>query len=391
MGLATSEVRRSKFRFALLVGAVGLLGFLILFQQALLGALLTTLRGALVNQDGDVVVLSDSADNNLEASVLTPSQLKAIGAVEGVDSVGRLGDATVTAVVRPRDGSGNATDGDGTVTADVTLWGFEPGRPGTPTTLAKGRLPERAGEGLASTDTADGGYGIGDTVTIKGPTDTEVRIVGLADDVRFAVAPTVLVTWDGYEEAKRALNPAATSVAATAAAVKVAEGADPAGVAEAINRAVGGAEARTTADAVKKLPAVTSLSSTFDAIFGLTYVVVALVIGFFFAILTAQKRESLTLLHALGAPRRWLALRSLGQVVAVLVAGMVLAVLLTVGAVGGMSRSGGLPVRVDPASTATTAAIVMVFGLIAFIPSALRIRRLKVIEAVQRPSLGGLS
>ena len=39
MFLALHEMRRAKVRFGLLTGAVGLLVFLILFQQALLGGL----------------------------------------------------------------------------------------------------------------------------------------------------------------------------------------------------------------------------------------------------------------------------------------------------------------------------------------------------------------
>ncbi|MEZ5273015.1 MAG: hypothetical protein R2694_12040 [Ilumatobacteraceae bacterium] len=50
MFLAWHEMRRSKLRFGLLTGAVGLLVFLILFQQALLGGLITQFIGAVRNQ-----------------------------------------------------------------------------------------------------------------------------------------------------------------------------------------------------------------------------------------------------------------------------------------------------------------------------------------------------
>jgi putative ABC transport system permease protein len=385
--LATAEIRQTKVRFALLIGAIGLLGFLILLQEALLGALLTSFRGALENQDAEVVVFADSADRNLESSVLLDAQLEEIAAVEGVERVGIIGEDTVTALVP---GSEDGADGE---TTDVTLWGYLPDGPGVPTTLVGGRLPEGPGEALASADSAADGFDIGEVVTVVGAgAPGELKVVGLADDVRYAVAPTLLVTFDTYTEIKTALNPNAIAVPASIATVELADGADADTVAEAITDAVEGTDALPTTVAIEELPGVRSVSSTLTAIVGLAYVVVALVIGFFFAILTAQKRESLTLLHALGAPRSWLIVNAAAQMLLVLLAGMAVAVAFTWLSVWGIrSGGGGLPVQLDAAGTIRTVVVIVVLAAIALIPSALRVRRLDVTEAVQRPSLGGLS
>ena len=50
MFLALKEMRRAKVRFGLLAGAVGLLVFLILFQQALLTGLINQFIGAIKHQ-----------------------------------------------------------------------------------------------------------------------------------------------------------------------------------------------------------------------------------------------------------------------------------------------------------------------------------------------------
>ena len=55
MLLGLREIRRAKVRFGLLIGAVGLLVFLIFFQQTLLTNLLGFFTGALENQSGQVV------------------------------------------------------------------------------------------------------------------------------------------------------------------------------------------------------------------------------------------------------------------------------------------------------------------------------------------------
>ncbi|MFM8311246.1 MAG: hypothetical protein ACKOAZ_05030 [Ilumatobacteraceae bacterium] len=96
MFLAWHEMRRAKVRFGLLTGAVGLLVFLILFQQALLGGLITQFIGALRNQSADVLVYSDQARKNLEGSIILPEQLAAVGEIDGVQRAAPLGEATFT-------------------------------------------------------------------------------------------------------------------------------------------------------------------------------------------------------------------------------------------------------------------------------------------------------
>ncbi len=65
MFLALREARRAPWRFALLTGAVGLLVFLILFVQALTGALIGQFIGALEHQSADVLVYSSQAHDAL--------------------------------------------------------------------------------------------------------------------------------------------------------------------------------------------------------------------------------------------------------------------------------------------------------------------------------------
>ena len=70
--LAGREVRRAPVRFGLLAGAVGLLIFLVFFQQTLLSSLVYSFWGALLIQSGTVLVYSSVARVILEACVVTP-------------------------------------------------------------------------------------------------------------------------------------------------------------------------------------------------------------------------------------------------------------------------------------------------------------------------------
>jgi putative ABC transport system permease protein len=117
--LAGREIRRAKLRFGLLAGAVGLLVFLIMFQQALLGSLLKSFTGAIENQSATVLVYNAEARKNVAGSVIPPPVQQQVEAVDGVGASAPLGEATLTL-----EAGGELTD--------ASVFGFTPGGPGDP-------------------------------------------------------------------------------------------------------------------------------------------------------------------------------------------------------------------------------------------------------------------
>ncbi len=83
MFLALGEIRKARWRFVLLTGAVGLLVFLILFVQALTAALIGQFIGAIDHQSADVLVYSQQARKNLEGSVVPPGTVAQVARVRG--------------------------------------------------------------------------------------------------------------------------------------------------------------------------------------------------------------------------------------------------------------------------------------------------------------------
>lgn len=372
MKLALREIRRSKVRFALLSGAVGLLVFLIMFQQTLLGTLLGYFTGALENQSGEVVVFNEEARRNLEGSILTEEQVAAVGEVDGVVDSGPLGQGTFTA------------EADGDLT-DASLFGYRLGGPGEPTRLVEGRLPEADGEAVASSIDASSGFDIGDEVLLA---DGEIRVtvVGLAADSRFSVQPVMFVSFETWEAATRAVNPDAPFVLPSAA-LAVVDG-DPAEVADRITTSVDGVEALDRATAVDSLPGVASVSQSFNLVLGLAFVVVTLVVGFFFLILTVQKLPAIALLKAVGYGDAALVRSVLVQVLLVALAGVVVG--------GGFLQVASLlstdefPIDADPRLVATTGSIVLVLAALASVASLRRVLRVPATDVVNRQSLGGV-
>jgi putative ABC transport system permease protein len=370
--LASRDIRRAPVRFGLLGAAIGLLVFLVFFQQTLLSSLLDSFTGALQNQSGTILVYSFEARQNLEASALSPDIIARVAAVPGVDKAGPLGEATLTFLANGRQ-------------VDMAVIGAEPGRPGQPTKLISGRPATMPGEGVASSEAK--GLTIGDTVTTSAG-GSPVRIVGLTEQSQLNVQPTLFVTFGTYTTLRKAANPDATVVPPSAVAVIPLPAANPKAVAASINAALPETAALTRSEAVANAPGVSSTQGSFAIVLALAVVVVALVTGFFFLILTIQKTPSLTLLRAVGAPGSYLVRGLIQQVVLVLGVGLVLAVGLVSAATAVINV--GLPLTVDPRALVASTMLIVGLSLAGVAFSVWRVLRIEPIHAVSRPGLGGI-
>jgi putative ABC transport system permease protein len=375
--LALAEIRRAKLRFALLIGAVALLVFLILFQQALAGSLVGQFIGGLQKQSATVLVYSADARRSVDASRILPAQLAHVAKVPGVAASGPIGEATFSARL-----------GDGEL-KDTTVFGYELGGPGAPTTLSSGRLPAAPGEAVASSSDASAGYGIGQVIEVV-PGDTKITVVGLADGIQFNVQPTLFTSYGTYEELVRTTNPAATGVLANLAGVETASGVDPATLATDITRRVPGVEALDRTTAVASIPGVSSIQQSFGIILALAFVVVVLLTGFFFLIITVQKLSSLTLLRAVGASSWYLLGNLVLQVVIVIGAALAIAIPLTVFSISAVSND-AFTATIEPRIVLYTAVAILLLGVVAAFAAMRRVARIDPAAATARLAGGGLA
>ena len=367
-------MRRRLGRFVVLAMAISVLVFFLLFQQGLLSGLVTEFVGALRNQSGQVLVYSDLARDNLQASVVTPTTVDEVAEVDGVADAGPLGVGTFTADIDA---------GDGGERTDVQLFGYRLGGPGAPTTVSAGRLPEDPDEAVTSAN-AGAGFAIGDTVRLTGD-GPAITIVGTGADLSFSVLPTLFVDLDTYERARLAQNPDAVAVPPSAVAVTLTDGADPAAVADRIDAQVTGVDALTRDQAEERAPGVSEVQRSFDAIIGLGWITVGVVVSFFFLILTTQKLPQITLLRAVGVEAATLVGAVGVQVVAILVAALVLGGL---GASGALSGGGsGISASLASSDLVRAAVLLGLAGAIALGVSAWRIARVDPVEAVEGATL----
>lgn len=370
MFLAVREMRRAKARFGLLTAAIALLVFLILAQQAIQNGLITSFVGAIERQSAPILVYGVDSQRTLQGSVIPARLERRVRSVDGVAQAGRIGQATFT--VR------TGADGED---SDAAIIGYEQSNLGAPDRLSAGRLPRAAGEAVGS----EGDFALGVRVRVladgrSAPAAARLRVVGLARDAQLQVTPTLFVRWRDYVATAKAANPDARTVPPSALGVRPVDGLSTGELADRINLADPDADALARSEAAQKSPGVAQVRRSFRVIFLLYALVVPLVVGLFFLIVTFQKAAALTLLRAIGAQPAFLVRSLLGQVVLVVGAGLAVGVALYTPF--SQVRLGDIALRFDVAAVALWAALVMTLGLLGAIVAARRVLAIDAAEAI---------
>ena len=368
MFVAFKEIRRSFGRFSLLTMAVALLVLLLLFFQAVAGTLTSGLTGGLESSSADVFVYDVQARSNPATSILSPKVEAEVAAAPDVAATSPIGLSVFTGTV---EGSSSAD-----AEIDVQLVGGDPSGPSVPANIADGRLPSAQGEALFSGSSFDRPVEINQRVKVEG---VSFKVVGTADDAAFNVLPTLYVPYEDYVAASQARASRPVDVAPSLIGVKVAKGADPAKVARSLTKSIDGIEALDRSEAVAALPGVGQITQSFSILYLLLYIVVALVTGVFFLILTVQKEDALVLLRAVGASSRDVIASVLIQVLVVVGLGALIGSAVTAGLLALTRDVFGAGLQLSTA--ALTVGVILVLGLVASVGAVRRVLAIDPINA----------
>lgn len=374
MWIALTELRRSPLRFGLLTASVGLLLSLVLFLATVGGALLDRISGALERQSAKVLVYAAEARFNPQASLIDPRTRARVATVPGVAQVAPWAARPFTI----RTGAG---------LRDAVIVGYQLRGPGSPEGLIAGRLPRADGEALLSAIDAEEGFGLGSSVRVL-PGGETLTIVGLAEGTSLAVQPTLFTPYDGFVGIVRRAYPDGGEVLPSLLAVHPAAGEDPEALARRISETVPGVEAVDRETAASSVPGISAIRSSLGLLFGLSFAIVVVVIGFFFLIFTVQKTEALTLLRAMGARARDLVGGLALQVLIVVGVGAVLAIAPLAAAASVSDAS--FPIAVDPRLAIGVGLAAVGLSLVSSLAAARRVLRIDPASAV-RAGGGGLA
>ena len=310
MSLALLEIRRRKLQFALIGLIVTLITYLVLMVNGL-GIGLAELSGrALLNFNADALVYSENANLSVIRSELSTANVAEASKLPGVTEAAPLGYFGV-----------NIRLPDGTVSSrakSAALIGYDPGTLGEPKVISGAALkPGDTGVILADRLFLKyTGLNIGDTVTLSYRLSSgQFRIVGETDEGAFFFQPTVYVLRSTWQEMKYG----ATDASQPVASIVLLRGNGLAG------HQANGLQSVTLRDAFRNIEGVSAQQSTVDSLMFFGYLIGALVIGVFFYVLTLQKVAQIGVLKAIGASSGFVVRQIFGQVLALSIGGIAIA------------------------------------------------------------------
>lgn len=312
MRLFWRELLRKPRSFLVPVGTLLLLALLLLYPSAILDGVVQDGTAALRNAPADLIVYAHDANGVILRSQITPGTRRDVASVAGIESVATFDVMLLTGRVF----EDNAEPlGFAVIASDGEI----------------GDVVPKIGEALADNSLkGKGGLGLGSKVMI-GPFHHAVTVTGFTSGTNLLFSGGLVVnksTWlaalgdNGGAAAGEELANAPDERARMAAAgsqallVTLADGADAADVAAAIDEKTGGTtDTMTRSAAVKAMPGVSQQEATFGYIRMVTFTVALVVVGLFLSFLTLERAPLYAAMKAIGASSSQL---SFGMVLQVL-------------------------------------------------------------------------
>ena len=285
MFLGLKELRYNKSRYALIIGILVLLVFMVLFLSGLANGLARATSGVIEDAKADYYVLREDADDIITRSSLTEKHLQEVQAMTS---------DTVTAIDLHR--MSIRLEGDETK-RDITYMAVDPGSFMMPKVIEGNTLVSTdAGYTIVLDDSfMDDGVAIGDTI-FDSTTELEMTIVGFAKDILYGHTSMGIISMDTYTEIRTLITPSYEK-SYHAFAIK---GEDIDSI------KLDGAEVLSKASVISKIPGYAQEQTTITMILWVLVIVSAAILGVFFYVITIQKLQQFGVLKALGAEMKML-------------------------------------------------------------------------------------
>lgn len=307
MFLGLKELRYNKSKYALIVGILILLVFMVLFLSGLANGLAMATSGVIEDSKAEYYVLSEDADDIISRSTLSEKMLQEVQAMTT---------DTVTAINLQR--MSIELEGDETK-RDITYMAVDPDSFMMPKVTS--------GNKLASTDTRytivlDDSFmdevEIGDAV-FDATTRSEMTVVGFAKDILYGHTSMGIISIDTYTEIRKLITPKYEKNYHAFAI----NGNDIG------NIQLDKAEVLSKDSVISSIPGYAQEQTTINMILWVLVIVSAAILGVFFYVITIQKLQQFGVLKALGAEMRMLSGMIIFQVLLLAGGSMIIGNILT--------------------------------------------------------------
>lgn len=303
MFLAINEMKHSKLRYALVIGVVFLIAYLVFFLTGLAYGLAQENRTAVDKWQADRILLSDEANGKLNMSMLTMDDYESVKAED------KAALAQFPGIVYQK-GKKNQQ-------IDVSFFGIEADEFLAPN-LVKGRMFKNTGEVVVNDSLAkEDGLQVGDQLKVAGSKQT-LKIVGFTDDAMFNVSPVIYMSLADFQEIRfhQSLPEEAMKINAIVVRGQTKQVAD-------------NLEKVKISAFINDLPGYSAQNMTFAFMIVFLIIIAAIVIGIFIYILTMQKQAIFGVMKAQGISNFFIARSVFVQTAILAFVGIALGLLLT--------------------------------------------------------------
>ena len=305
MFLAINEIRHSKLRYALVIGVMFLIAYLVFFLTGLAYGLAQENRMAVDKWNASDIFLSEKANGSLNMSMIDPDLANELAAKEKAvlaQAAGIIYDAT-----------------DENKKQNVSFFGINSKEFLNPKVI-EGKSFKSSGEVVADISLKKQyHYKIGDKVKLA--TNNEpLLIVGFTDNAKFNISPVLYTSMETFQTIRYGANSSfqpKTTYNAIVTRGKVSQ--QPKGL-----------QKLSISKFIDKLPGYSAQVLTFGFMIGFLVVIAAVVIGIFIYVLTMQKIAIFGVMKAQGISSRFIANSVIAQTFILAVSGVTIGLLATI-------------------------------------------------------------
>lgn len=343
------EYVRNKTKYLLISLILILLTALMTLLDGLSEGLSTGMNGALTQAKGDVIMMDDSAEGNLNRSVLPIEISEWIHGIPATLSAAPIGYYSNSAHIRDD-------------TSNVSFFGVFPDTIGEPDLIDGSHFSaEPAYEAVVDESfLEEHGLEIGDSFELN-ELDEPVTITGTTHEQRFSMQPSVFIHLDLWRNTREEMEELATYIL-----IQSHHDQTPEETASALNHITEGEfNILPTETAAAQVAGVSEMSLIPALLKWLTFVIALSIISVFTYILVLQKESMIRIMKAMGAPRRYLSL---------LFSQLILYLILTSTLIGNAlsyfiqyMMPPSLSIRIDMFSLLETFILIIVFSLVGLI------------------------
>lgn len=313
MFLAWKEIKYSKTRFALIIGVVVLISYLVFFLTGLAYGLAQENRTSIDKWDATGIVLADESNLNINMSMFPKDQIDEVEA----DETAGLGIAS--SVVQLTEES----DEDSKV--NVTFFGIDSEEFIAPE-IIEGEMFTESDEVVGDLSLRDEeGYNIGDELSLAGM-DTTVTLVGFTDDSKFNVAPVLYTNHETYQHIRASGFGEREEEIISAVVVR-----DGDNNLDSVSIGTDDLELYDINEFISNLPGYNAQVLTFGLMIGFLVIIAAMIIGIFIYVLTLQKSSMLGVMKAQGISSKYIGKSVVGQTFLLSAIGVLTGLGLTLG------------------------------------------------------------